>query len=68
MVGRGLFEVKEHWGGVGLGLLPLYAWLWHSPQAVDAVRDRRIVTALLAAIVWFDFIAGHVLNNLRGLA
>lgn len=64
----GLFEVKEHWGGVGLGLLPLYAWLWHSPQAVEAVRDRRIVTGLLAAIVWFDFIAGHVLNNLRGLA
>ena len=64
----GLFEVKELWGGVGLGLLPLYAWLWHSPQAVDAVRDRRIVTGLLAGIVWFDFIAGHVLNNLRGLA
>jgi hypothetical protein len=30
--------------------------------------DRKIITLLLAAIAWFDFIVGHVLNNIRGLA
>ena len=63
----GLFEVKEHWGGIGLGLLPLYASLWLAPQLAEHRRDRLLVTALLAGIAWFDFVAGHVLNNLRGL-
>lgn len=63
----GLFEIKEHWGGIGLGLLPLYASLWLAPQLADHGRDRRIVTTMLAAIAWFDFVVGHVLNNLRGL-
>ena len=26
------------------------------------------ITVLLAAIVWWDFLVGHVLNNIRGLA
>jgi hypothetical protein len=64
----GLFELKEHAGGLGLGLLPLYAQLWRPQFSVSHERDRRLVTLLLAAIVWFDFVTGHVLNNIRGLA
>ncbi len=63
----GLFEVKEHWGGVGLGLLPLYAYVWRPQQTITHGRDRLVITVLLAVIVWSDFIAGHVLNNIRGL-
>lgn len=63
----GLFELKEHIAGLGLGTLPLYAYLWQ-PQFVDSYRvDRCLVTLFLGAIVWFDFIVGHVLNNMRGL-
>lgn len=78
----GLFEVKEHFGGIGLFTLPLYAWYWSDDRKI--ARDgstvppseyrtatvgfgRKAVTWLLAVIVWFSFLAGHVLNNLRGL-
>jgi hypothetical protein len=65
----GLFEVKEHLAAIGLGCLPLYAHLWRcSEYAETHPRDRRAVTTLLALIVWFDFLAGHILNNIRGLS
>jgi hypothetical protein len=64
----GSFELKEHLAGLGLGLLPLYAYLWR-PQFNDSHRrDRTLVSAFLAGVVWFDFLVGHVLNNIRGLA
>lgn len=63
----GLFEIKEHWGGVGLGILPLYAYVWRPQQTATHHRDRLAITSMLAVIVWGDFIAGHVLNNIRGL-
>ena len=63
----GLFEVKEHWGGVGVGVLPLYAYVWRPQHAATHGRDRLMITVLLSLIVWVDFIAGHVLNNIRGL-
>ncbi len=62
----GLFEMKEHAGGIALGLLPLYAVLWRG-EFMDTHRlDRTIITLILALIVWWDFIVGHVLNNIRG--
>lgn len=64
----GLFEVKEHAGGIGLGLLPAYVFLWMSDASPQVRRARAAVTVLLAAIVWWDFLVGHVLNNIRGLA
>lgn len=64
----GLFEMKEHAGGIGLGLLPLYFVLWRGEFADSHRLDRKVITLLLAAMVWFDFIVGHVLNNIRGLA
>ncbi len=63
----GLFETKEHFGGLALGMLPLYAWLNRPGIAADRPADRMAVTLLLAFVVWFDFLVGHVLNNLRGL-
>lgn len=63
----GLFEVKEHWAGVGLGILPLYAYVWRPQQMATHRRNRLALTIMLSVIVWGDFIAGHVLNNIRGL-
>ena len=64
----GAFELKEHFAGIGIGLLPLYYWLWRPELADSHRRDRVIITSILAFIVWWDFIVGHILNNIRGLA
>jgi predicted transporter len=61
----GLFEIKEHFGGIGLAVLPLYAYMWDPARA--SAPGRMATTLLLASIVWFDFFAGHLVNNIRGL-
>ncbi len=63
----GLFELKEHFAGIGLGLLPAYHLAWRS-EGTAWHADRIMITVLLAAIVWWDFIVGHLLNNIRGIA
>lgn len=62
----GLFELKEHFGGIGLALLPMYAYTWRGEAAESHRRDRTALTLLLTFIVWGDFLIGHVLNNIRG--
>jgi hypothetical protein len=65
----GLFELKEHFAGIGLGVLPVYAYSWQTAAGDPPMeRIRRILTVLLAAIVWWDFLIGHILNNIRGLS
>jgi hypothetical protein len=61
----GSFEMKEQFISVGLGLLPLYwlAWRHSDPAGKPA---RMAVTLMLCFIVWFAFLTGHVLNNIRG--
>jgi len=63
----GLFEMKEHFAGIGLGLLPLYAYLWRQDSDSTNRTNRIAITIVLAFIVWWAFIIGHVLNNIRGL-
>jgi hypothetical protein len=62
----GSFEVKEQFISIGLGLLPFYWLLWRRPEAAGK-SARMAVTLMLCFIVWFAFIVGHVLNNIRGL-
>jgi hypothetical protein len=63
---EGAFELKEHLLAIGLGLLPAYWYYWRPGLAKDYASTRAIVTSLLAAIVWYAFITGHVLNDIRG--
>ena len=63
----GLFEIKEHWGAVGLGTVPLYLQTWRSEDSAGSHTARLALTLLLALIVWNDFLVGHLLNNIRGL-
>lgn len=60
----GFFEIKENLVAIGFGMLPLYWWLWRSPEA--EAQGRRPVTLLLALIVWWAFFVGHFINNIRG--
>jgi hypothetical protein len=44
-----------------------FDWLW-KPEIADSHRNGRIaISLIIASIVWWDFLVGHVLNNLRGL-
>jgi hypothetical protein len=62
---NGSFELKEHFAAIGLAILPAYWHYWRRPVTEDA-RTRAVLTALLAFIVWWNFLVGHVLNNIRG--
>ncbi len=62
----GSFELKEHLVAVGLALLPAYWCYWKLPGNEHA-RTRAILTALIAFIVWWGFLVGHLANNVRGL-
>ncbi len=62
----GLFDIKEHFIAIGLALLPAYWVSWRRPHAGDPARTRVALTSILAIIVWWAFLIGHVLNNIRG--
>ena len=62
---NGSFELKEHFAAIGLAVLPAYWHYWRRPAPEEA-RTRAILTAILAFIVWWNFLVGHVLNNIRG--
>ena len=64
---NGVFEIKEHLIAIGLGLLPAYWLVWRQPLDAAAASARRGLTWLLAFFVWWGFIVGHVLNNIRGM-
>jgi hypothetical protein len=48
-------------------LLPAYWAYWRQPLSQDYADARRLVTLLLAILVWCNFLIGHVVNNARGL-
>ena len=62
---NGAFELKEHFVALGLGMLPAYWYFWRQPLP-DYARTRAVMTAVLAFVVWWSFLVGHVLNNIRG--
>ena len=64
---NGSFEVKEQFIAIGLGMLPFYWWVWRQPLDPALASARAAVTALLCFIVWYAFLIGHIVNNVRGL-
>ena len=64
---NGTFELKEQFVTVGLGMLPLYWLAWRAPLDAKFAVARAAVTALLCFIVWYSFLVGHVVMNVRGL-
>ena len=64
---NGVFEIKEHLVAIGLGVLPTYWIFWKAPLLLEQAVTRRYLTWLLAFIVWWSFLVGHVLNNIKGL-
>ena len=64
---NGSFELKEHFVAVGLGMLPVYWSVWRQPLVEVFTFTRAVTTGMLAFIVWWSFLVGHILNNIRGL-
>ena len=66
----GAFELKEHLATIGLGLLPVYWHLWKNAPHVTNIAAytsaRKWLTVVLAAICWYAFLTGHIVNNVRG--
>ena len=63
---QGVFELKEHLASIGLGLLPIYWLFWKDARNPDYDSARKWLTVTLAAFVWFMFLVGHIVNNVRG--
>jgi len=62
----GLFDLKEHFVSIGLGLLPAYWVSWRQPLAEDLRSTRAALTAIFAFVVWWSYLIGHILNNILG--
>ena len=65
---NGMFEIKEHLAAIGLGLLPAYWFLWRQPPTAPYLGARKYVTWILAFLVWWNFLVGHILNNIKGFS
>jgi hypothetical protein len=62
---EGMFEMKEHLLALSLALLPFYWLLWRHASASNHLA-RTLVTCLIAVSVWWGFLTGHIINNIRG--
>ena len=62
----GLFDLKEHFVSIGLALLPAYWVCWKRPSVDERPRTSAALTLILAFIVWWGFLIGHVMNNIMG--
>jgi hypothetical protein len=62
---EGMFELKEHFLAVSLALLPAYWYFWHKANENNRVT-RAVLTCILAFAVWWGFLTGHIINNIRG--
>jgi hypothetical protein len=60
----GFFDLKEHFAAIGFALLPAYWVCWLQPSADEPARTRSTLTSILAFIVWWSFLTGHVTNNI----
>jgi hypothetical protein len=64
---NGVFETKEHLAAVALGLLPAYWLAWRAPLMSARADTRKYLTWMLAFVVWWSFVVGEILNNIKGL-
>jgi hypothetical protein len=56
---HGVFELKEHFIAIGIGVLPPYWYFWKDQRGSVNVLSRIVVMAFLAFTVWWGFAIGH---------
>jgi hypothetical protein len=62
---EGMFEMKEHLLALALALLPIYWLVWRKASDSNRVA-RAALSSLIAIAVWWGFLTGHIINNIRG--
>jgi len=62
----GYLDLKEDFVVIGLGDLPAYWFCWRRPVDSESRQARVALTLLLAFIVWWSFLVGHIINNIGG--
>jgi len=62
----GFFDLKEDFTVIGFGVLPAYWFSWRQPLDSENPHVRATLTLLLAFIIWWAFLVGHVVNNIWG--
>ncbi len=65
----GLFEVKEHWGAIGLGMFLIYYILRRNFQPSEEKEKLFLyvpLCVLLNIIVWYKVVVGCYLTVLKG--
>jgi len=62
----GFLDLKEDFVAIGFGLLPAYWISWRQPFPDKSDRIAAPLTTILAFIVWWGFLVGHVTNNVMG--
>jgi hypothetical protein len=62
----GFLDLKEDFIAIGLGVLPAYWFCWRQSMTPQHRQIRAALTLLLAFIVWWAFLVGHVINNIGG--
>jgi hypothetical protein len=62
----GYLDLKEDFVVIGLGVLPAYWFCWRRPVGTHSRQIRAALTLLLAFIVWWSFLVGHIINNIGG--
>ena len=65
LVPIGVFELKEHFLAIALGMLPAYWYYWKKKPENKMARVGT--TLVLTFAVWVGFVGGHFVNNVRGL-
>jgi hypothetical protein len=56
--------LKEHFAAIGLALLPAYWVCWRRSGADEPTQTRTMLTSILAFVIWWSFLTGHVVNNI----
>ena len=64
---NGVFETKEHFAAIALGVLPAYWLAWRPPLLPARGNTRKYLTWILAMVVWWSFVVGELLNNIKGM-
>lgn len=67
MRANGAFEVKEHFAALALVSVPAYWAAWRQPLDPAYGAARRMLTFLIAGMVWWNFMVGHVINYISGI-
>ncbi len=63
----GAFEVKEHFAIIGLAIIPAYVAYWRKAADDQDLFTRKVLTVMVAGFVWWNFMVGHILTDLRGI-